>query len=153
VQACYSECLTDRFVGLPDEKEVAVAGGRDGELLLGGGAAEGGADVFFGVGELEQGDFEHRTGAELGDVAKQQDDHFLMFAVAALGNVDLSDGVESHGGEGYFFMVASYCHRSTLNRRLNVIRTLPRADGLNSGKALKLTRSEAFEMSLKLDEG
>ena len=44
-------------VGLPDVEELAVAGGGDGEPLLGGGAAEGGADVFLAVGELRQGDF------------------------------------------------------------------------------------------------
>ena len=44
--------LADGGVGFPDEQELAIAGGGDGELALGGGAAEGGADVFFGVGQL-----------------------------------------------------------------------------------------------------
>ena len=54
--------------GLPDVEEVGVAGGSDRELLLGGGAAEGGADIFLAVGELVEGDLERRAGLELGDV-------------------------------------------------------------------------------------
>jgi hypothetical protein len=105
MQAGCRERLTDWFVGFPDEEEVAVAGGRDGELLLGGGSAEGGANVLFGVGELREGDFERRTSVELGDVAEQLGDYFLMLTVAALRDIHLRDGVEAHGGLGNIFVV------------------------------------------------
>jgi hypothetical protein len=35
--------------GLPDEEEVVVAGGCDVDALLDCGAAEGGANIFFGI--------------------------------------------------------------------------------------------------------
>ena len=52
--------------GLPDEEEVFVAGGGNVELSLGGGAAEGGADVFFGIREVDEGDFEGGAVGQIG---------------------------------------------------------------------------------------
>ena len=77
------------FFGLPDVEELGVAGGGDGEVMLSGGAAEGGADVFLGVGELGEGNFERGAFFELVDVLeKLRDDEFVL-AVAPLGDVGL----------------------------------------------------------------
>ena len=88
--------LADGFVGLPDVEEVGVAGSGDGELALGSSAAEGGADVFFGVGQLGQRDFQSGTGIELCDVAEQLRDDEFVLPITALGHFGLEDGGKPH---------------------------------------------------------
>ena len=81
-------------LGLPDVEELVIAGGGDGDFLLAGGAAEGGADVFFGVGEFGEGDFECGAFGEVLDIVEQLGDDLFVFAVAAFGDVGLEDGFE-----------------------------------------------------------
>src|ERR1700742_2046860 len=94
------------LIDLPDEEELIVAGGRDVQFALARGAAQRGADVFFGVRKVGKRHLQRGADGELLNVTEQLRDDLLVFAVPPLGDVSLTTRFEAHGARSNLIFIA-----------------------------------------------
>src|ERR1700760_1005502 len=84
------------LIDLPDEEELIVAGGRDVQFALARGAAQRGADVFFGVRKVGKRHLQRGADGELLNVTEP------------LGEVSLTNRFEAHGARSNLIFIAGH---------------------------------------------